>query len=379
MIIDADQHLFESRTTWRDHAAAADREHTLAIVDDDVGNAWLTWQGCRIVLADVTLPGEPEAVGARLQRALAGERPEARYDDILPRDYWDPAARLETLDALGLDQSVVFPNYGLVWERVLADDLDATRVNMGAWNRWAVAAAREGKGRLLPVAHLTLRDLDFLDEQLRLLAAGGVRLAMISPGLVDGRRLSHPDHDRAWAAFVEHGVTPVFHVANVTRPFADAWFETDPEPTNPALASVFLWAGAALGLADLVVNGVLDRHPDLRFGIMELSAIWVPMFLQYLDGGVAFHERLHGRPIVELELAPSEYVRRQVRIAAFSYERPDHLTRQAGDLFMFCSDYPHSEGTADPLADYRERAGTMGEPAAAPGLFADNVSWLVRN
>ncbi len=379
MIIDADQHLFESRTTWRDHAAEADREDTLAIVDDEVGNPWLTWNERRLVLADVTLPGETKAVGDRLQRALAGRPPEARYDEILPRDYWDPTARLATLDALGLDHSVVFPNYGLVWERELADDLHATRVNMGAWNRWAVTVANEGRGRLQPVAHLTLRDLDFLESQLALLEAGGVRLAMISPGLVDGRRLSHPDHDRAWAAFVEHGVTPVFHVANVVRPFDDAWFETDPEPTNPALASVFLWAGAALGLADLVVNGVLDRHPDLRLGVMELSAVWVPMFLQYLDGGVAFHERLHGRPIVELPLAPSEYVRRQVRIAAFSYEGPEHLTRRAGDLFMCCSDYPHSEGSARPLADYRDHAGAMGDPAAAPGLFGENVSWLLRS
>ncbi len=379
MITDSDQHLFESRTTWRDHSAAADREHVLSIVDDAVGNPWLTWNGRRIVLADVTVPGEAQAVGDRLQRALAGEPPAARYDEILPRDYWEPAARVDTLDALGLDRTVVFPNYGLAWERELAGDLHATRVNMGAWNRWAVAVAQEGKGRLLPVAHLTLRDLDFLDAQLAMLEEGGVRLAMISPGLVDGRRLSHPDHDRAWAAFVTHGVTPVFHVANVTRPFADAWFETDPEPTNPALASVFLWTGAALGLADLAVNGVLARFRDLRVGVMELSAIWVPMFLQYLDGGVAFHERLHGRPIVELDLAPSEYVRRQARIAAFSYERPDHLTRKAGDLFMCCSDYPHSEGSARPLADYRDHAGAMGDPAAAPGLFGENVSWLLRS
>ena len=39
----------------------------------------------------------------------------------------------------------------------------------------------------------------------RTLAAGGVRLAMIAPAIVDGKPLSHPDLDRVWAAFVEHG------------------------------------------------------------------------------------------------------------------------------------------------------------------------------
>jgi hypothetical protein len=38
---------------------------------------------------------------------------------------------------------------------------------------------------------------------------------------------------------------------------------------------------------------------------------------------------------------------------------------------MSCSDWPHSEGTATPAADY-------GEPVAAPGLHRDNINWLLR-
>jgi hypothetical protein len=373
-VIDSDQHLFETRTLWADHADPADREHALKIVDDALGHAWLTWGEQRIVPAAVTLPGRPDELGAYHERIRAGLPPEARYDDELPRDYWEPGARLDRLSELGVDATVLFPNYGLVWEQELADDLHATRVNMGAWNRWTITVARDGGGRLLPVAHLTLRDLDFLETQLAMLADGGVRLAMIGPGLVDGRPLSHPDHDRAWSAFVHHGVTPVFHVANVRRPFDDAWYITDPELTNPVLSSVFLWTGAALGLADLVLNGAFVRHPELRVGVMELSAIWLPLFCQYLDGGYEFHRRQNGRPIVDLELRPSEYIRRHVRISAFSYERPERLTRRAGDLFMCCSDYPHAEGTAVPLEEYR-KAGS--DPSGGGGLFGGNLRWLL--
>jgi hypothetical protein len=369
-VIDSDQHLYETRTLWADHMDPGLRDRALAIVDDDVGNAWLTWQGERIVMADVTLPGQTTEVGQRLQRALAGEPPAERYDEILPASYWDPDSRIAVLPELGVDESVLFPNYGLAWERTLEGDLPASLANMGAWNRWAAAVACDGRGVLHPVAHLSLRDLDWLDGQLAVLAGAGVRLAMISPGLVDGKPLSHPDLDRAWAAFVHHEVTPVFHVENVTRPFDDAWFESDPEPTNPAIGSVFLWVGPALALTDLVVNGTLQRHPELRIGVMELSAVWLPMFLMYLDGGVAFHERLHGAKITELDLPPSEYVRRQVRIAAFSYEDPRALTRKCGDLFMSCSDWPHSEGTATPVADY-------GDPGNATGLHRANIAWLL--
>src|SRR3981081_1538339 len=146
---------------------------------------------------------------------------------------------------------------------------------MGARNRWTVDMAAEGKGRLHPVAHLTLRDLDWLDAQLAMLSAAGGRVAMIPPGLVDNRPLSHPDLDRAWSAFEHYGVTPVFHIASTCRPFPDAWYETevDPDPNNLLLTSVFIGAAPALALADLALNGVLARHPDLRIGVMELRAV----------------------------------------------------------------------------------------------------------
>jgi len=47
--------------------------------------------------------------------------------------------------------------------------------------------------------------------------AAGVKLAMIAPALVDGKQLSHPDLERAWRSFIEHDVTPVFHVADQPR------------------------------------------------------------------------------------------------------------------------------------------------------------------
>ncbi len=200
-VIDCDQHLFESRTLWADYADPNSRDQALQIVDDPAGNAWLEWHGRRMVLADVTVPGETDEVGARLQRALAGEPPARPYDEALPAAYWQPAARLTELDRLGLDQAFLFPNYGLVWEHNLVHDLEATKTNMGAWNRWAVEVAADGGGRLHPVAHLTLRDLDWLDQQLGALSAGGIRLAMIAPALVE---LGVGEADVATEVAVDH-------------------------------------------------------------------------------------------------------------------------------------------------------------------------------
>ncbi len=378
-VIDSDQHLFEYRGLWEEHIDPSARDEAIRFVDDALGNVSVRWREHELVTADVQLPGETDAIGERRRREREGLPPLTRYDDALPRDYWDPTARVARLAELGLDEAVLFPNYGLVWERTLNQSLPALLANMGAWNRWCATVAAEGRGQLHPVAHLSLRDLDWLDRQLTALEAGGVRLAMIAPALVDGRPLSHPDLDRAWSAFVAHGVTPVFHVADQPRPFDDAWYTDGTERGVPVLESVFLYIAAALSCTDLIVNGVLARHPDLHIGIVELSAVWVPMYLMMLDGGCNFVRRLNGRAPFDLDLPPSEYFRRQVRVSSFAYELPVNITKQLGgsDLLMCCSDYPHSEGTADPLGDYAAPGRFGVRPVDAPGLFGANAALLL--
>lgn len=375
-VIDCDQHLYETRDTWRDHIDPARRDDALHITDDELGYPWLMWRDRKLQAVDVQVPRQTSELGERRERIRAGIRAESRYDDELPRAYWDAAARAEQLDEMGVDECVVFPNFGLLWERTLDADLGALTANMTAWNRWCATVARDGKGRVHPVAHCTLRDSDWLLAELARLERDGVRLAMIAPAVVNGRPLSHPDHDSIWRAFVDHGVTPLFHVASQRRVFDDAWYTEPDDSFVPPLESVFLWTAAALACTDLILNGALERHPDLRVGVVELSAIWVPMFLMMLDGGADFTTKLNGRPLAELSMRPSEYFRRQVRVSSFAYELPGKLIRQTGDLYMCCSDYPHSEGTATPMDDYT-RSPVPVAPTDAPGLFGENASLLL--
>jgi predicted TIM-barrel fold metal-dependent hydrolase len=375
--VDADMHLYETRGLWAEYMDPGDRHLALSIVDDDLGHAWLTQAGRRVDLAEIHHPGDLDAMGAYRRRVREGLPPEVPFDEALPRQFFDPEARLAQLDEFGLSGAVLFPNYGLLWERPLADRLEAVLANMRAWNRWAADVAAVGGGRLHPVAHVSLRDLDWLDQELATLSSAGVRMAMTAPALVDGRPLSHPDLDRAWSAFEDHGVAPVFHVAAFPHPFHDAWYDEDPDAAAPVLGSVFIWAAPALAICDMAVNGVFERHPGLRLGVMELSAVWVPMFLLMLDGGFDFHARFNGKPLHDLPLRPSEYVRRQVRVAVFCYEGPRALVDQLGpEMLMFSSDYPHAEGIARPVADYERIAGPV-DGVAGEKLYAGNLQWLM--
>ncbi len=373
-LIDSDTHLFEPPDLWRTYADPADRDVALHMETDRLGYTWLMFGDRRIGLGGPHRPGDVEGMGAFRQRLVDG----------LPTDfdlasftagYSDPDERIHQLDRAGFDASIMFPNYGIAWERPLARDLRATLANMAAWNRWIVEVAARGKGRLFPVGHLCLRDLGWLESQLGSLAAGDIRLAMIPPSLVDGRPLSDPSLDRAWAMFADHGITPVFHVANQARPFDEAWYGEDLEGGITPMSVVFLWTAAALALSDLIMNGVLERYPELRFGIMELSAPWVPLHLQMMDGGYRHTARFNGES-TGLALTPSDYFRRQVRIAAFSYEVPKRLIAYAGDIFMACSDYPHTEGSATALEDYA--AGGLVPEKGTEAFFGANAAYLLR-
>jgi len=136
VIIDSDQHLFESSTLWADHIDPSSRDEALAIEEDDLGYSWLTWRGRRLDMADVQVPGDTAAIGRRRQRCRQHLPSEYRYDEVLPSHYGDPAARARHLPVLGLDEAVVFPNFGLLWERRLSESPVALTANMAAWNRW---------------------------------------------------------------------------------------------------------------------------------------------------------------------------------------------------------------------------------------------------
>ncbi len=376
-IIDVDQHLFESRTTWSDFIEPAHKSDALSITDDDAGWPWLTWRGERLTPLEVPIPERSSLIGDDRLRRVRGERAPASFDELVPDSYRSAQARLASLDEFGLDAAVVFPNYGLLWEQRLASDRDAQRANARAYNRFVTGVCADGEDRLFGVAHVLLHDPTWAVEEIARVRAEGLRLAMVAPAPVDGKPLSHGDFDPVWAAFSEHGVAPVFHVSEFESPLHPAWRQGEREDGERLFDSIFLYLAPAVALADLILNGVLDRFPDLRVGVVELTASWVPHFLLHLDGASDFYALRHGEPYRHLGLRPSEYFMRQVRVAALPYEMPNRLVPRVGDdTYMIGSDWPHAEGVADPMAAAERAVAGLTGPART-NILGANASWLL--
>ncbi|MGP0031939.1 MAG: amidohydrolase family protein [Acidimicrobiales bacterium] len=375
--IDVDQHLFEKRDTWVRHIDPAHRDDALSIVDDDAGWPWLTWRGRPLSPIEIPFPERSADIGEERLLRLGGARAPYTFEERVPANYGEAGPRLEVLDRFGFDAAVVFPNFGLLWEKMLAEDRGAQRANARAFNRFMAEVCDEGQGRLFGVAHLLLHDPAWAVEEVRRVRAAGVRLAMVAPAPVDGKPLSHPDFDPVWAACSDEGVAPVFHVSGFESPLHPAWRQGELETGESLFDSIFLWLAPAVALADLILHGTLDRFPDLRLGVVELTAGWVPSFLLHIDGASDFYALRHGGPYRPLALRPSEYFFRQVRVAALPYEMPNRLVPKVGDrTFMVGSDWPHAEGVADPRAAAERAADGLAEGPRAH-LLGDNARWLL--
>src|SRR3546814_17946327 len=93
----------------------------------------------------------------------------------------------------------------------------------------------------------------------------------------------------------------------------------------------------------MVLDGVFERHPDLRCGVIEMGASWVPSLMRRLDYAAKSFARPEPMP-GELSMKPSEYVRPQVRVTPFPAEHvPELISISSPDTFLFPSAYPHPE------------------------------------
>ncbi|MFN0091996.1 MAG: amidohydrolase family protein [Acidimicrobiales bacterium] len=375
-IVDSDSHLFELPDLWADHADPAKRHLALTMDRDENGWDWVSFQGRKILECWFSTPGDFRTLGPTLERCRQGLPCEFDYARDLPEHYWAPGPRAAALADLGVDETILFPHWGLNWGLALRGEPEARLVNMEAWNRWAAQVRVEGRGALHPVGHLELLDLEWLERQLRALSAAGVKLGWIPAGLVEGVRPSHPELDRAWSLFDEYGVNPVFHVgANPVRPFQDGWYEGHHSHYVPLLSFPLLGMDVFVTLLDLVLNGVLERHPSLRFGVLEVMTDWFPMLLRRLDTTPYSELAITGRSSLSLSLTPSEYVRRSVRISSFASEKPGRTIEQVGPLVMWSADYPHAEG--EPSVEvYRAKAGPIPDDAA-DAFWGANAEFLL--
>ena len=176
----------------------------------------------------------------------------------------------------------------------------------------------------------------------------------------------------------------VLHVGSGALGIGDAWLH-DGRPANEAQRGaeiigskdfMVVYQSAERFLSVLVLDGVLERHPLLRGGAIEMGAGWVPAMLRRLDHAVDIWQRSEPR-LATFERAPSAQASAQLRFTPYPFEDAGWLCTQSDPaLYLFSSDYPHAEGGRDPIGRF-DRALAGIDDATRASFFATSArEWL---
>ncbi len=181
-------------------------------------------------------------------------------------------------------------------------------------------------------------------------------------------------YDPIWEACAEHGLPVIAHIGgggesgNTPTPVGYPTYYVE---TRLARQSV-----AMAQAASLIVEGVFEKFPTLKFGIIETQQMWAVSLMWQLD----FDWKAIGDQTPWLKRLPSEYFREHIRVGTqpmHEPEVPEHLLQSlemlhAEETLIFCSDFPHFDQN-DPVT-------------ALPGIsehllrriFSDNALEMLR-
>jgi predicted TIM-barrel fold metal-dependent hydrolase len=292
-----------------------------------------------------------------------------------------PEDRPRALDLLGFSSQLVFNTFHNRrlhdWEH--GDDIDFAYGMAAAHNRGIVEFCSVD-ARLLPSCYVPLADLDRAAPATDDAIAMGAAALLIASGCPRGHSPSHVALDAVWARAEEARLPIVFHVGGTSELIDSSYFNNGlPIPKDfhggeenfRSVDYMGIPGPPAQTLATMIFDGVLDRFPDLRFGVIEQGAIWLPSWMRQMESAFDAFSR-HEERLRNLSLRPSEYVRRQVRATPYPTEDVGWVIDHAGpEVVLFSSDYPHVEGGRKPIERFESTLGDAPEDVRRR-FYSDN-------
>jgi predicted TIM-barrel fold metal-dependent hydrolase len=369
---DADSHIMEPPDLFASHA------------DPDVRKR------IEALSTATRLPGDDDTrrIVEHFRRRHAD--PEFRAHDaenIWLRKNWEATGsfiagdRPPVLDLLGVSSQLVFNTFtNKTLQRVEhGDDLDVAYGLARAHNR-AIVEFCSVDDRLLAVGYVPLADFDRSAAIAREALEQGCKALMVASACPRRHSPSHIGLDPVWAQAEDAGVPVVFHVGGGGRLLDPMYFENGLPPVPDfhggddnfrSVDYIAIQYPVMQTLGTMIIDGMLDRFPRLRIGIIEQGASWLPGLMRTLDSATDAFRRNEER-LQRLELRPTEYIQRQVRVTPYPHEDAGWIIEQAGeDVCLFSTDYPHVEGGRNPIGRFDRSLACLPE-SAKQRFYCDN-------
>lgn len=270
---------------------------------------------------------------AKMNQAMLDLRP---HPSAGRPGYGEPAARLEDMDADGVEAEVLYCEVSAFRYLYLVKNgwREATR----AFNDAMWEFGSEDPKRLIVNAQIPIHDIDAAVAEVRRVAELGVKSLQLP---VFPNELGLPDYyDERYAplfSVIQEMDLPICHHIGLNTALEDL-IRRDPTPMCGVVVPLAgMTAAEALGM--WILTGTLARFPELKVVFVEPGLGWVAWWLYIVDDMMTRQQY----DFPGLSDVPSTYFRRNVSLTYI--EEPDaiqFLRQRIGiENIMWSTDYPH--------------------------------------
>lgn len=269
---------------------------------------------------------------------------------------WDSAERRADLESDGVIAEVIFPNtVPPFYEKAYhvsplarPDQYERWLAGTRAHNGWLADFCAEEPQRRAGIGLIHLNDIDHAIADVKWIAEHGLRGGVLLPlpalDDVHLQQLSSPIYERLWAAIQDHGLVINQHSGQGSPRYGD-------DAGDQMLWVLEMPFFVQRGFCQLILSGVFERFPKLRFILTESGCAWAPGLLRRMDG---VHMGMKAGAMGEVDMSkskplaepPSFYARRNCWYGA-SFPSPADVSGRdyvGVDHILWGNDYPHYEG-----------------------------------
>jgi uncharacterized protein len=387
-IIDCDSHYSEPYDLWTSRAPAKYKDLVPKVGLNKRGILEWSFNGGRLYEAGghsfVDRAGNKSPMGKFKSYASIAEG--MKWDEIHEASY-DPVARTELLDQLGIWAQVVYPNaFGFAaGYLVTCPDKELARTVVAIYNDAMAEWQEAGKGHLLPQAVLPFWDIDAAVKEAQRVKELGLRGVTIpgEPQVAGLPDPGQPDWEPLYEALSDLELPINIHigasrVSKDSRAFCH-WESLDARETKPVNAIQSELHNSRF-MANMLVSDLILRYPKLRWVSVESGIGWIPYVFERID--YDYRERFPNYPdFPEPTLPPARDLFRKGMYASFwfEYAAPTYLLEYIGvDNILWETDFAH------PTCLYPDPVGRAAElfkdtdPAIVKKIMQDNGANLYK-
>lgn len=294
-----------------------------------------------------------------------------RVKEIQALGAFDSPERSVALDMLGFKSQLVFATHSLAMPFSPSSKI-SPRIRYAAaraHNRHMAEFCAHDR-RLMGVAAAPLDEPELALEEVEFAIKNGLKAVWVPHRVCGDKSPGHVVFDRFWATLADSGIPFVLHVGGSPLQLDKAWMNNGRAPVKDWMGGgenlrtkdvAVLHQGPETFLSMMLIDGVFERFPKLRGACVELGAGWVPSLLSRLDWVVQIWRKTDAN-LSRFTRTPSEQLTQQMAFTPFVFEPVGGLIDESNpDLYLFSSDYPHTEGGRNPIARFETALGDRSE------------------